>query len=555
MLIRLAVQDLAVIREAELEFATGFTVLTGETGAGKSLLVDALSLVIGDRGAAALVRTGAERATVTAEFALPDSGAVTAVLAAREIPAEDPLILHRQMGADGRSRAWINGVPVPLTALRELAEGLIEIHGQHEHLALARPVYQRELLDTWAGATETAADVARAAAAVHEAENDLEAARRNLVDRDARLDFLRFQQRELGELNPTESEYQELLAEYERQRHGERIMEALQTALAALDEGEAPALAMLAAARQTLSRLPPGAGLAEPGELLAQAEALADEAVRRLRREAEAESDPQRIEWLNERISRYQALARKHACAPDELGARLGSITAEIAELDEGNDRLAQLERGLAKTTGNYREAAAELSRKRSAAAPRLAKAVAAAVHELGMPKALFEIALEPEDDRSCPPGGRERVRFDVATNEGLAPGPISQVASGGELSRLALALEVLASGAAGAPVMVFDEVDAGISGRVAELVGLRLKALAARRQVLCVTHLPQVAALADHHHAMRKSSRDGAALTKVEALDAERRVEAIAEMLAGVRVTDTARNHARELIARAAGG
>lgn len=556
MLTRLAVRDLAVISEAELEPGAGFTVLTGETGAGKSLLVDALGLVLGDRGSATLVRGGAERASVSAEFDAPDSDALRTALETRGLPPEAELILHRQMGADGRSRAWVNGVPMPLAALRELGEPLVEIHGQHEHHALARPAYQRELLDAFAGAETLAAKTAQAAGTVREAETALAEARKAVAGRDARLEFLRFQHRELEELSPREGEYDELNGEYEALRHRERSEEALAAALAALDEGEAPALATLAAAREALARLPAGVGLAEAADLLAQAEALADEAVRALRRRAEAEADPARLEWLNERIARYQALARKHECAPGELADRQAGIEAEIADLDEGGDRLARLERALAAAKGEYGEAAAALSRKREKAAPRFAAAVTRAARELGMPQARFETALAPlEDDDACPPGGRERVVFQVSTGAGQAPGPVAQVASGGELSRLALAVEVLASGGAGVPVMVFDEVDAGISGRVAELVGRRLKALAARRQVLCVTHLPQVAALADHHYAVSKAVEGGASTARVQALDAERRVEAVAAMLGGVRVGESARSHARELIARAASG
>ncbi len=552
MLTRLAVRDLAVISEAEMEPGAGFTVLTGETGAGKSLLVDALGLVLGDRGAASLVRGGAERASVSAEFSLPENNALRDALAARDLPLEDHLMLHRQMGSDGRSRAWVNGVPMPLAALRELGEPLVEIHGQHEHHALARPAYQRELLDAFAQAETLAAQVTIAADAVREAEAALADARKAVAGRDARLEFLRFQQRELGELAPREDEYDELNGEYDSLRHHERSEEALAAALAALDEGEAPALAALATAREALARLPAGAGLAETTGLLAQAEAFADEAVRELHRRREAEADPNRLEWLNERIARYQALARKHDCSPGELADRQTTVETEIADLDEGGDRLARLERALAAVRNDYRDAAAVLSRKRAEAAPRFAAAVTKAARELGMPQARFEAALTPVEDDACPPGGRERIVFQVATNAGQTPGPIAQVASGGELSRLALAVEVLASAAAGVPVMVFDEVDAGVSGRVAELVGRRLKALAARRQVLCVTHLPQVAALADHHYAVSKANKSGASTTLVEALDAERRVEAIAAMLAGVRVGESARSHARELIARA---
>ncbi|MGH8271306.1 MAG: DNA repair protein RecN [Gammaproteobacteria bacterium] len=553
MLVRLAVRDLAVIREAEMEPGTGFSVLTGETGAGKSLLVDALGLVLGDRGAATLVRGGAERASVSAEFALPENAALREALAARDLPLEENLILHRQMGADGRSRAWVNGVPMPLAALRELGEPLVEIHGQHEHHALARPAYQRELLDAFAEAEALAAKVAIAADAVRTAEAALADAHKAVAGRDARLEFLRFQQRELGELAPRADEYDELNGEYESLHHRERSDEALASALAALDEGETSAIAALAGAREALARLPAGAGFAAAIELLTQAESLADEVVRELHRRAEAEADPQRLEWLNERIARYQALARKHDCAPGELSDRQAAVETEIGDLDEGGDRLARLEGALATARKNYGDVASDLSRKRSKAAPRFAAAVTKAARELGMPQARFEAALLPMEDDACAPGGRERIVFQVATNAGQTPGPIAQVASGGELSRLALAVEVLASAAAGVPVMVFDEVDAGVSGRVAELVGRRLKALAARRQVLCVTHLPQVAALADHHYAVSKVDKGGTSTTLVEALDEERRVEAIAAMLAGVRVGESARSHARELIARAA--
>jgi len=552
MLRRLAVSDLAVIASAELELGAGFTVLTGETGAGKSLLVDALGLVLGDRGAASLVRTGARRAGVTAEFDLPEDSPVHAALEARDLPCDEGLILHRQIGADGRSRAWANGVPVPLSVLRELGEPLVEIHGQHEHHALARPAYQRDMLDAWAGAQKQADKTAAAARAVQEARARLETARDDGQGRAARLEFLRFQLRELDELSPREGEYGELLAEYERLRHHERVAEALGVALAALEEGEAPAAAAIAAARQGLAQLPEAAGFTETADLLEQAETLVSEAAQRLQRAAQADVDPQHLDTLNARIARYQRLARKHDIEPETLAAQRDAFATQVEDLDAGGDRLGRLEADAEQAVVAWRTAAAALTKKRKAAAPRFSGAVTRAVRELGMPHADFSVTLEAAEEDACPASGAERVRFEVATNAGQSPGPLGRVASGGELSRLALAVEVLAS-ATGAPVMVFDEVDAGISGRVAELVGRRLQALSERGQVLCVTHLPQVAALANRHFAVAKSRRDGGTVTEVRTLGPELRVEAVAEMLGGVRVTDSAREHARELIGRPA--
>ncbi len=553
MLTRLAVRDLAVIESAELELRPGFTVLTGETGAGKSLLVDALGLVLGDRGSASLVRAGARHAEVTAEFMAPDNESLRNALAVRELPLEEVLILHRRVGVDGRSRAWVNGVPVPLTVLRELGEPLVEIHGQHEHHALARRDAHRTLLDGWADARSQAEAVATAARAVEHTRRKLAAVAEAGKDREARSDFLKFQLRELEVLNPRENDYEELLAEYERLRFREKTGEALAVAMAALEEGETPAAGTLATARDALARLPDAAGLGETAKLLAQAETLVSEAAQQLQRLADADADPQTLDALNARIARYQGLARKHSVEPGALPRQRDRFAQELRELVASTERLQELEAVLAEQTATWGRLAQALGKQRREAAPRLADAVTRAVRELGMPQAEFTVEFEPVDANACPIGGAERVTFAVATNSGQTPGPIAQIASGGELSRLALAVEVLAGGGAGAPVLVFDEVDAGVSGRVAELVGRQLKALAEGRQVLCVTHLPQVAALADHHFSVSKSRCGEAIVTSVHPLDADRRVEAIAEMLGGIRITDSARMHAKELIGRAA--
>ncbi|MGH8160912.1 MAG: DNA repair protein RecN [Gammaproteobacteria bacterium] len=556
MLSRLEVRDLAVIEAAELEPGAGFTVLTGETGTGKSLLVDALGLVLGDRASTALVRTGSERASVSAEFDWSDNAAVGPLLAARELPADNPLILHRQIGADGRSRAWVNGVAVPLGVLRELGEALVEIHGQHEHLALARADRQRSAFDGWAGCLEAAQTVERAAQTVRESQAALDAAREIDQGAAARSEFLRYQLQELDTLAPREDEYETLFAQYEQIRHREQIASSLSQALDALEGSEKPALTLLAHAREALSQLPEAAGLRETAELLAQAETLTEEAVQSLQKIAETEADPGALDALNERIARYQSLARKHGVKPAELHRQRETFADELEAIDYREEHIDALEKALDEACKRWSGAAAALSKKRCHAAPRFAREITKTARALGMPQAEFEIALEPAAADRYPTAGAETIRFTVTTNAGQALGPIAQVASGGELSRLTLAIEVLAHGGSGTPVMVFDEVDAGVSGRVAELVGRELKHLAANAQVLCVTHLPQVAALADHHYAVSKTDKTGeggAGATQVTALDADHRVEAIAAMLAGVNVGESARDHARDLLARAA--
>lgn len=550
MLTRLEVRDLAVIEAAELELEPGFTALTGETGAGKSLLVDALGLVLGDRGNAALVRDGAKRASVSAEFDLPEHSPVHAMLAERDLPDEGGvLVLHRQVGAEGRSRAWANGVPVPLTVLRELGEALVEIHGQHEHLALGQAEQQRKLFDAWARCETQALAVRDAARGVRAAGEALERARNAGKDSLQRADFLKFQLRELDELAPREGDYEALFGQYEQMRHREQVVSAIGTALQALEDGDATALALLDRAREALAHLPESIGLGETVELLAQAEALGAEAVQNLQRIAESDADPAELDALNERIARYQALGRKHGVPPASLHELHGEFTRELEALDTSEERQRKLQAALDAARANWSTAAADLSAKRRKAAPRFGKAVSEAARAMGMPQAEFRVALEPAGTDEYPAAGAEAVRFEVTTNAGQSLRPIAQVASGGELSRLALAIEVLAHGGGGTPVMVFDEVDAGISGRVAELVGRHLKALAANAQVLCVTHLPQVGALAGQHFAVRKLERDDKTVTDVARLDAEERVEAIAAMLGGVRVSETARTHARELL------
>lgn len=552
MLTRLTVANLAILTTVEVEFGTGFNVLTGETGAGKSLLVDALGLVLGNRGNSALVRTGADQATVTAEFVLSPPSTVRKLLNSREIPIENnELLLHRSVTTDGRSRAWINGVPVPIGFLRETGEHLVEIHGQHEHLALAHSEQQRMLLDCAADSENLAIQVAQTATAVRQFEETLIAAKSAVAQRSEKLDTLRFQLRELDELGPHEGEYRDLGAEYERLHDRERTEAAYAQALGALDEGEGSAIATLSQAHRALKGLhAPSAQLSEAIDLLLQAESLVSEALSLLRLETQTEADPAaRLEWLNTRIARYQALARKHEMDPGLLTTLQQRLNRENEALETGDQHLAELARDLHARRSEYERLAATLSAKRRRATVEFSAQVTRTMRKLGMPRAGFSIHLESVSTESYPTGGRERVNFLVATNPDQRPGPIAQVASGGELSRIALAVEVLGDPANGTPVMIFDEVDAGIGGRVAELVGRCLKALATHRQVLCVTHLPQVAALADHHFEVRKLTTDNSSSTTIEALDEARRVEAIAAMLGGLQVTESARHHARALI------
>lgn len=553
MLTRLAVRDLAVIRAAEVETDSGLTVLTGETGTGKSLLVDALNLVLGARGAATLVRTNAKRATVSAEFDWAGNATAERLLAERELPEDHPLLLHRQIGADGRSRAWVNGVPVPLAVLRELGSALVEVHGQHEHLALGRSDRQRLLLDGWADCAGPARAVETAAVAVRDARRALAAARATNQGAEARADYLRYQLEELDALAPRAGEYQELFAQYEQIRNREQIEAALAEAFDALEGSETPAPALIARARQAVAGLPESAGLRDTSALLAQAETLAQEAAQNLKRLAETETDPRELDAFNERIARYQSLARKHAVDPPELYRQRDVFGEELDAIDNREERLEALAQQLARAQKRWSAAAATLSRQRGRAAPRFAAAITASARRLGMPEAEFHVALAPAAAGHYPAAGAETVRFEVTANAGQAPGPISRVASGGELSRLALAIEVLAHAGSGAPVVVFDEVDAGVSGRVAELVGRELKSLSSAAQVLCVTHLPQVAALADHHFAVSKSGNSDTNATQVSALEDDKRVEAIASMLAGIKVGESARDHARSLLSRAA--
>ncbi len=552
MLTRLTVENLAVLTAVEVEFGPGFNVLTGETGAGKSLLVDALGLVLGNRGSSTLVRTGAGQATVTAEFTLTPSSPACKLLNSREIPIENnELLLHRSITADGRSRAWINGVPVPIGFLREIGEHLVEIHGQHEHLALARSEHQRMLLDCAAGSENLSVQVAQTATVLRRLEETLSEAKSAGAQRREKLDTLRFQLRELDELGPREGEYQDLGAEYERLHDRERTEAAYAQALGALEEGEGSASATLGRAQRALKGLhAPSAELAEAIDLLFQAESLVSEALRLLRPEAQAEADPAaRLEWLNTRIARYQTLARKHAVDPASLAALKQRLTRENDALETGDQHLAKLADNLHACRSEYEKLATELSSKRRRATVEFSTQVTQTMRELGMPQAEFSIHLESVSTESYPPGGRERVNFLVTTNPDQRPGPIARIASGGELSRIALAVEVLGDPSSGTPVMVFDEVDAGIGGRVADLVGRCLKALAGHRQILCVTHLPQVAALANHHFEVRKLTTATSSSATIEPLDEALRVEAIAAMLGGLRVTESARRHARALI------
>jgi DNA repair protein RecN (Recombination protein N) len=542
MLRALEVRDFVLIERASLELADGFTALTGETGAGKSLLVDAIELLVGARGDAAFVREGAERADLSGEFDV--SREMEAWLAERDL-AGDPgqLVLRRSLDRAGRSRCFINGHAATLAQLKEAGEWLVDLHGQHAHQSLLRAAAQRQLLDSHADAEALARETAQAyrdwqrlAALAAEASArfaEREAERLDLADRVA----------ELGKLAPRVGEWDELTAEHKRLQHGSSLLAGAQSSLEALVEAEGAALSQIAAVASQLRSLSQHDAKLKPVvELLESADAQANEAVRELRHYASrVELDPEALREVEARIEALHAAARRHRVRPEELPARLEELERRLHELELAVNPQA-LEKEVAAARTRYDAAAKKLSAKRAAGAQALSKAVTAAMQQLAMQAARFHISLTRLDEPSAQ--GAESVEFEVASHPSLPLRPLARVASGGELSRISLAIQLVAAKASPVPTLVFDEVDSGIGGAVAQTIGRSLKRLGKDRQVLCVTHLPQVAASADAQWTVTKSA---ALKIRVQRLDRGARIEELARMLGGAEAT--ARKHAAELL------
>ncbi|OHC67558.1 MAG: DNA repair protein RecN [Rhodocyclales bacterium RIFCSPLOWO2_02_FULL_63_24] len=547
MLLRLIIRDFVIVDRLELEFEGGFGALTGETGAGKSILVDALSLALGERADAAVVRGGAERAEISAEFDVMPGGGLESWLRANDYDT-DACLLRRVIDSAGRSRAYINGAAATLGQMREVADFLADIHGQHAHHSLLRADAQRELLDTHAGAQALARDVAAAYGAWRAAREAREAAEKDVEASARDRELLEWQVKELVALAFDAAEWQETEQEQRRLGNANALLEGASAALAVLEEGEAASLPQLQHAGARLAELTGfDPALSDAAQLFESALIQLEESALALRRyQDRLELDPARLNELDNRIDAVTQMARKHRIAPEDLPELQQRLQARLDELTLRADPEALAERE-ARAEAAFRQAAKQLSVLRAKTAKTLSKAVSAGMQELAMAGGRFEIALEalPEGASS----GLESIEFLVSANAGQPLRALAKVASGGELSRIGLALQVIASQANPAGTLIFDEVDVGIGGRVAEIVGRMLRELGRSRQVLCVTHLPQVAAQADWQWSIAKQTRDGATTSSVSVLDSESRIGEIARMLGGEKITDTTRRHAAEML------
>lgn len=555
MLVSLTVRDFAIVDRIEVEFDDGMTVLTGETGAGKSILVDALSLVLGERGSAQLVRSGAKRAEFSAEFNVAALVTVRDWLEEHSLDEGNDCLIRRVINADGRSRAFINGNAVTVQQLKSIGERLVDIHGQHFHQSLARREVQRQLLDHFGGLHDLLGKVAtdfkswRSLAERHRQLTDAD------IDRASRLDLLTFQLDELRSLAAEDGEAQELQAERQRLANSGRLVEGAAGALTALFDGESGnANSLLAdAGRGVDGLLDYDDSLRPVSELLESAGIQVAEAADELRRYIERiDMDPARREVVESRLDAMFTLARKHRVEPTALTNLQACLEAEFEELSNAEERGRELEREVVAARESFLRRAATLTKKRRTAAKKLAAAVTDAMQGLGMPGGRFEIAVEALADDDARAHGADKIEFLISANPGQPVQPLSKVASGGELSRMSLAIQVIASGGSEIPTMVFDEVDSGVGGGVAEMVGRRLAELGIERQVFCVTHLPQVASLANQHFRVAKVTDGTSTRTTVQPLGKDERVEELARMLGGVEITRKTLEHAEEMLAGA---
>ncbi|MFZ9478279.1 MAG: DNA repair protein RecN [Steroidobacteraceae bacterium] len=557
MLTHLHIRDFAIIDAVELELGRGLCVLTGETGAGKSILVDALQLAVGARAGSEVIRHDAARAEVPATFDLGQASAgLRALLEEQSIEISDELLVRRVITREGKSRAYLNGQAVPVQVLREVGEWLAEIHGQHEFQSLVRPAAQRELLDRYAGAEAEAAEVARLHRLRLERSAALVALEAAARERDDRLELLKHQVQELEALALKSGELATLTEERTRLANSGRLAEGARGALDLLYDAEdanAHALASRALGLlRTAGQLDPKLAALQPA-LDSALISLGDAAQELTRYLDNLEADPVRQAELEQRLASIESLARKHRVPAEQLPDKALELQAEWQRLEQLDANLAALQTALAEATAAWRKAAGTLSERRRVAAAKLASDISARMQTLGMAGGRFTVALQPLEESSSSAQGLEDVEFQVSANAGQPPRPLGKVASGGELSRLSLAVQVAlirGNESAQSVCMVFDEVDSGVGGAVAEIVGRELAALGARAQVLCVTHLPQVAALGDRHLRVAKLTDGHTTRTQITALEGTARTEEIARMLGGLAITDKAREHAAEMLA-----
>ena len=552
MLRSLQVRNFAIIDEVDISFNEGMTVLTGETGAGKSILVDALSLVMGERGGPSLIRDSNKRAEYTADFDISKHKLAQNWLVQQSLDDATECILRRVINVDGRSRSFINGNTVNLQTLKSLGELLVDIHGQHFHQSLGKKDIQRDLVDHFGKLLMIKNHTKKAFNDWKMQATKLSDIKNSIQDKEARIDLLEFQSNELKSLDAKPDEFESLTIEYKKIQNIEKLSSGINRTIENLQENEPHNTSnLLFDSIKTLdSLLDFDSELIGAKKLLEEAEIQISEATDYLSKYSSSmDFDPERCVWLEDRINSILTISRKHRVEPNELSTLFERITNELEDLQNSESKFKQLEADTKKLKIQYEEFANNLSKERKVAAKRFSKLVTQAMSGLGMPDGIFKIELTPSKEMTQ--HGIDTIDFLISANPGQEPLSIAKIASGGELSRMSLAIQVIASDGSNIPTMIFDEVDSGVGGAVAEMIGIRLRELGKKRQVLCVTHLPQVASQASSHMRINKMTDGKSTKIHVTKLKEDSRIEEIARMLGGIEMTEKTREHASEMLSK----
>lgn len=558
MLKHLYIRNFAIIDELELDFENGLTVLTGETGAGKSILLGALNLVLGDRADTDSIATDADFAEIVAEFSISDTNNnlthISSWLVTKELNADNECILRRRIAKDGRSRAYINGTPVNLQVIRELAEMLIDIHGQHEHQSIMKPAVQRQLLDDYARHSSLLENVSNHFVELKLIEEQYQHLLSSSTQRNDRLDLLRFQTQEMETLALEENEYDELNLKHKRLANAESLLNSVQQSIHSLSTDEnhniQSAIASMLAALEDSAEM--DNNLLPAVELLQQTQIQVDECVSFLQSyQDNIDLDPRQLANAEIRIQSILDLARKHQVPPEQLFATQQQLIKELNDIDHADERLGELQQQCTLLEQKYLDACEKLSHSRKAAALTLNKKITQAMKTLGMSGGKFVIEVSENTKTKRNAYGIDTIEFTVTANSGQSCKPLSRVASGGELARISLAMQMIIASTSKIPSLIFDEVDSGVGGGIAEIVGQHLRSLGQRNQVICITHLPQVASQGHQHLRVEKQTRNKKTKSQVIKLNQQERVEEIARMLSGIEVTGQSLAHAEEMLGK----